>query len=71
MHLYQMGIPLSYIKDFLGHSHINTTTIYASADINMMREALEKVNKKGNEQNGDTPLWQGDEDMILSLCGLK
>lgn len=71
MHLYQMGIPLSYIKDFLGHSHINTTTIYASADINMMREALEKVHETGNKQNCDIPLWQGDEDMILSLCGLK
>lgn len=71
MHLYQMGIPLSYIKDFLGHSHINTTTIYASADINMMKEALEKVDKKDNEQNSDIPLWQKDEDMILSLCGLK
>jgi len=71
MHLYQMGIPLSYIKDFLGHSHINTTTIYASADINMMREALEKVNKMSTEQTCDIPLWQGNEDMILSLCGLK
>lgn len=71
MHLYQVGIPLSYIKDFLGHSHINTTTIYASADIKMMREALEKVSESVNEPNTDIPLWQGDEDMILSLCGLK
>lgn len=71
MHLYQMGIPLSYIKDFLGHSHINTTTIYASADINMMKEALEKIAESGNGPNTDIPIWQGDEDMILTLCGLK
>ncbi|TVY07203.1 tyrosine-type recombinase/integrase [Paenibacillus cremeus] len=69
MHLYQMGIPLSYIKDFLGHSHINTTTIYASADLTMMKEALEKVSKSGMEQ--ERPIWQDNEDMILSLCGLK
>jgi site-specific recombinase XerD len=68
MHLYQMGIPLSYIKDFLGHSHINTTTIYASADINMMKEALEKVTESGNEQSADIPVWHGDEDMILSFA---
>ena len=30
MHLYQAGIPLSYIKDFLGHVSINTTDIYAA-----------------------------------------
>lgn len=71
MHLYQIGIPLSYIKDFLGHSHINTTTIYASADLNMIKEALEKVTEKGNEKNSDVPVWHGNEDMILKLCGLK
>jgi integrase/recombinase XerD len=72
MHLYQMGIPLSYIKDFLGHAHINTTTIYASADITMMREALEKAcHESQNKQDSSIPVWQGDEDMILKLCGLK
>lgn len=70
-HLYQMGIPLSYIKDFLGHSSINTTSIYASADINMMKNALEGVSKKDATGNIEIPVWQGDEDMILSLCGLK
>ncbi len=70
-HLYQMGIPLSYIKDFLGHSSINTTSIYASTDINMIKSALEGVSKKDATGNIEIPVWQGDEDMILSLCGLK
>jgi len=70
-HLYQMGIPLSYIKDFLGHSSINTTSIYASTDITMMKSALEGVSKKDATGNIEIPVWQGDEDMILSLCGLK
>ena len=43
MHLYQAGIPLSYIKDFLGHANVNTTNIYASTDTSMMMAALEKV----------------------------
>ena len=71
MHLYQMGIPLSYIKDFLGHSNINTTSIYASADITMMKKALESVSKKDATGKIEIPVWQGDENMILSLCGLK
>ena len=59
MHLYQGGIPLSDIKDFLRHANANTTNIYASTDTSMMRAALEKVNIKD------------DEEMILKLCGLK
>lgn len=27
--MYKAGIPLSYIKDFLGHFSIDSTTIYA------------------------------------------
>jgi site-specific recombinase XerD len=72
MHLYQAGIPLSYIKDFLGHVSINTTDIYASTDTSMMRAALEKINKGDDEQTSKVvPVWQDNEEMILKLCGLK
>jgi site-specific recombinase XerD len=68
MHLYQSGIPLSYIKDFLGHVSATTTSIYASADTQMIRAALEKAEDNKTTVN---PVWKGDEDMILKLCGLK
>jgi integrase/recombinase XerD len=71
MHLYQAGIPLSYIKDFLGHASINTTSIYASADIAMMKAALEKAVPNKKETKEDPPIWKGNEDLILKLCGLK
>ena len=72
MHLYQAGIPLSYIKDFLGHANINTTEIYASTDTSMMRAALEKVSKRDGEgSSAEMPIWQDNEEMILKLCGLK
>jgi len=72
MHLYQAGIPLSYIKDFLGHVSINTTDIYASTDTSMMRAALEKMDKPGAEPASRVePVWQEDEEMILKLCGLR
>jgi integrase/recombinase XerD len=72
MHLYQAGIPLSYIKDFLGHVSVNTTDIYASTDTSMMKAALEKVAKKDGEQiSKEVAVWQDNEELILKLCGLK
>ena len=72
MHLYQAGIPLSYIKDFLGHVSINTTDIYASTDISMMKAALEKIGKNDGEQAQiEVPIWKDNEELILKLCGLK
>jgi len=72
MHLYQAGIPLSYIKDFLGHVSANTTDIYASTDTSMMRAALEKIiTKDAKQASKEVPIWQDNEEMILKLCGLK
>lgn len=71
MHLYQSGIPLSYIKDFLGHVSATTTSIYASADTTMLRDALEKAAKLGDNSTAESPVWEDNEDMILKLCGLK
>jgi site-specific recombinase XerD len=71
MHLYQSGVPLSYIKDFLGHVSADTTSIYASADTTMIRDALEKAAKMENSSYAETPVWEDNEDMILKLCGLK
>lgn len=72
MHLYQAGIPLSYIKDFLGHVSVNTTDIYASTDTSMMKAALEKINRRDGEQvSKEVPIWQDNEELILKLCGLK
>jgi site-specific recombinase XerD len=43
MHLYQSGVPLVYIRDLLGHVNIETTDVYARADTEMKRQALEKA----------------------------
>lgn len=66
MHLYQSGIPLSYIADFLGHASISTTEIYASANVEMLRDALEKVDP---EIVNEVPLWK-NEETLKKLCGL-
>lgn len=43
MHLYQSGVNLVYIRDILGHVDISTTDIYARADIESKRKALENA----------------------------
>jgi len=69
MHLYQDKVPLSYIKDFLGHSNINTTSIYASADLGMLRSMLEGVS---DPLESFTPVinWKDEKDKLKALAGL-
>src|SRR6202521_3718797 len=43
MHLLQSGVPLEIIRDFLGHVDVKTTEIYARANLEMKRKALEKA----------------------------
>jgi integrase/recombinase XerD len=43
MHLLQSGVPLEIIRDFLGHVDVKTTEIYARANLEMKRKALEKI----------------------------
>ena len=49
MHLLQSGVSLEIIRDFLGHVDAKTTRIYARANLEMKRKALEKL-------ANDTPL---------------
>ena len=41
--MYKNGIPISNVKDFLGLSNITTTSIYAYADNEDIKKALETV----------------------------
>jgi integrase/recombinase XerD len=67
-HLYRSGIPLPVISRFLGHAHLSTTDIYASADLDMIRASLEKLQSKGEKPI--QPLWRDNDEMIAKLCGL-
>lgn len=71
IHLYRSGMPLSVLSEFLGHSDISATQIYAYADTEMKRTAIKKA--KGEEliDTPDEALWQTDEGMIKRLYGLK
>jgi len=41
MHLVQAGVNLIYIRDLLGHADVSTTEIYARADAETRRRAIE------------------------------
>ena len=66
MHLYQAGMPLPYVAEFLGHASVTTTEIYACADVAMLRRAIEQVDPGLADE---TPAWKSEES-LRRLCGL-
>lgn len=73
LHLYRKGMPLPLISEWLGHSNLETTLIYAYADTEMKRTAIEKAtnanhplrNKKSSE------MLELNDYTIKRLYGLK
>lgn len=68
MHLLQAGVNLIYIRDLLGHVDLATTEIYARADTELKRQALEKVYP--NLISSELPEWTEDEDLLDWLTRL-
>lgn len=67
MHLLQSGVPLVMVKDFLGHVDIKSTEIYAQADLEMKRKALESVNGMPTQQAAKPQLPSGVIEWLESL----
>ncbi|MBW1677745.1 MAG: site-specific integrase [Deltaproteobacteria bacterium] len=68
MHMMQLGIPPAYIRDFLGHSDTKTTRVYAKANIEMRRRALEKASVLVSPPC--LPEWKKDKDLLEWLRSL-
>ena len=62
MHLLQSGVNLIYIRDFLGHSDCSTTEIYARADSEMKRKAIENAYPDLVPER--LPKWEEDGDLM-------
>ena len=68
VHLLQAGVNLIYIRDFLGHSDIKTTEIYARADTELKRKALE--NAYPDLVDSNLPDWSENGDLMEWLSEL-
>ena len=67
MHLLKAGTNLIYIRDFLGHSQIATTEVYAKADSDMKRTAIEQSSPKLTPNLED---WTQDVSLMSMLTDL-
>lgn len=74
MHLYQHGMDLTLVSQWLGHAHLETTLIYAHADTELKRKAIEKATSLQNPLKDAycAPQFDvNDDDVLKRLYGLK
>ena len=69
MHLLEQGISDVVIQHILGHADLKTTGVYAKANTEMTRGALEKTNKDKNISVEEFA-WQSDNDLLAMLDSL-
>lgn len=70
MHLYQSGMPMVLLSQYLGHAQVETTMIYAYADTEMKRTAIQKADAVRGTKPVPDEIWADNEEMILKLSGL-
>ncbi len=68
MHLLQSGISLEMNRDFLGLVDVKTTQIYARANLEMKRNALEKISESSPVPS--IPSWQQNKNLLEWLRSL-
>ena len=68
MHLVQAGVNLIYIRDLLGHADVSTTEIYARADAEAKRRAIEDAYEPLTPDA--LPDWTSDSSLLGWLDSL-
>jgi len=74
MHLYQNGMDLVLVSQWLGHAKLDTTLIYARADTEQKRKAIEAATAQGSplRESIDAQRYTiSDDDVIRQLYGLR
>jgi site-specific recombinase XerD len=67
--LYRNGTPIEIVSQFIGHSSVETTKAhYAFPSMEQIRKAMESGKKSELKEK---PLWEGHEDELSKLCGLR
>lgn len=65
--LYQSGVELELVSRILGHASTQTTRIYATPSIEMLKTAMESNNIGMPEPEE----WLEGEEELARLCGLR
>ena len=66
---YRDGVDLAIVSRFLGHAQLETTRIYATPSVEMMRKAIENIPA---DSVSERPIWSADADETMAkLCGLR
>ena len=68
VHLLRSGVPLIYIRDFLGHASVTTTEIYAKVDAEQKRKALEAAYEVPSQEVVHE--WESDKGLMTWLSEL-
>jgi integrase/recombinase XerD len=68
MHLLQAGNPLVVISSILGHAQVQSTELYARADMQMKQKALQTV--AGLSSPPSIPSWQNNPGLLERLRNL-
>ncbi len=74
MHLYQEGMDLTLISQWLGHAQLETTQIYAYADTEQKRKAFAVATPKDNllyAKLNPSRCTVTDEGTLKRLAGLR
>lgn len=67
--LYRDGVDLAIVSRFLGHAQLETTRIYATPSVEMMRQAIENISANTDSEQ---PIWNTDADKAMAqLCGIR
>lgn len=67
MHLLRAGVDINTIRAWLGHVSLNTTNVYAEADLEMKAKALSNCEIKGDEPKRP---WREDPGLMAFLRSL-
>ena len=72
MHLYEEGISLPMISEWLGHAQLETTKIYAKLSGEMKQKVLDTMQKRNDKifQSESNKDYIEDNDMLRRICGL-
>ena len=62
VHLVAAGVDITVIRSWLGHAHLDTTNLYAQANLETKRQALNQLDPE--TRPGKPPRWQQND--ILS-----